>query len=608
MLPNARLAAGFAFVFAAYHLLLGRFFPNAHDAIGRDYSGGMTYLLAGYNWWHKNGFFAVPWFTPAFCGGLPMFGDPLDIYYSVEQLLTIVFDPLTSIYLTILLFAALGFWGSWTLLTRVFSVERPAAFFGSTLFLFNGFFACRMIVGHIGFHGFMLLPWLLFVVLKPVTRGWRLVGDCALAGLIVAYWIYAGLGSMIVPVSLGGAAVVLLFLWRGGSVRPFALRLFPTAAIAFGLTVAKLVATGAFLSHFDRSLYPLPGASTVRGAAKLIFRGLFLSTNAIGPDAQREFVNMKWAFERHELEYGVTLVPLFVLVAALVLRVRRGGAPTDLRWRRVACIAGLLLLFAIPIALNVFDPRWNAFLKSLPLLRSSSSLVRWSVLYIPPIVFGAALALESLSQSPRVRETIALMAIALVVVQNFATDRNEYDEQSYRPETVVAGYRDVASGKVEPRIAGIEAFLDPQGNVMLLTERNDTLAHGKSQLLCYNAIFGYSLEHFPLGTLHPGDALEDASGVLNVKNPACYLFPEENRCVAGDHFQLAQKKSAEAFLDYRPFPFEISSRQIVANRMTQLTLFLLAALGLGTVFVWLRCRFIRATSAPRPPASRAKRR
>ena len=88
--------------------------------------------------------------------------------------------------------------------------------------------------------------------------------------------------------------------------------------------------------------------------------------------------------------------------------------------------------------------------------------------------------------------------------------------------------------------------------------RNDLVAYGASQLLCYVPIFGYSLEHFPIKTLRPGPALDEAAGVLNVKNPACYVYPKENLCVPGDHFAVSQKEDAIKFLSYEPFDFNKS--------------------------------------------------
>jgi hypothetical protein len=50
------------------------------------------------------------------------------------------------------------------------------------LFLFNGFYAYRIIIGHLTFHPIMLVPWLAFVLL-PGRRP-RTFADGAVAAVI----------------------------------------------------------------------------------------------------------------------------------------------------------------------------------------------------------------------------------------------------------------------------------------------------------------------------------------------------------------------------------------------------------------------------------------
>ena len=58
------------------------------------------------------------------------------------------------------------------------------------------------------------------------------------------------------------------------------------------------------------------------------------------------------------------------------------------QWFRIALIGGLLL----PICLNYYTPTWNAILKHLPILKNSTSLIRWISLYIPVVIVLTALA------------------------------------------------------------------------------------------------------------------------------------------------------------------------------------------------------------------------
>lgn len=65
--------------------------------------------------------------------------------------------------------------------------------------------------------------------------------------------------------------------------------------------------------------------------------------------------------------------------------------------------------------------------------------------------------------------------------------------------------------------------------------------------------------------VHECPALDVSEGSVNFKNPACYVFPEENRCRPGDNFSTSKRARLEALLQRRPFEFAISSRQATAN-------------------------------------------
>ena len=139
---------------------------------------------------------------------------PQSIFYSVPQWLSFVTDPLTSVYLTVLLFAALGFVGFYLLLRRVFETSPWSALLGAGLFLFNGFYAHRMIVGHLTYHPFMLLPTLAFFLLRPLPpqppQRLSLAYDVVMAGVLMAYIFQAGMVNAALPVLASVVVIGLL--------------------------------------------------------------------------------------------------------------------------------------------------------------------------------------------------------------------------------------------------------------------------------------------------------------------------------------------------------------------------------------------------------------
>jgi hypothetical protein len=169
-----------------------------------------------------------------------------------------------------------------------------------------------------------------------------------------------------------------------------------------------------------------------------------------------------------------------------------------------------------------------------------------------------------------------------------SVDRTYYLGQAYNPQPIVQAFDSaVTNPNFQPAITSIGAMTDQSGQIIMPGNRNDLVAYGVSQLACYAPIFGYALEHFPLKSLHPGRALDESAGVLNVKNPACYVFPRENFCIPGDHFSLARKGDAIKFLSYRPFEFEKSGKQKIADAVTTFALALTVALLLWAGFAQL---------------------
>ena len=105
-----------------FYFVFQSFFPG-NGMMGADYSLFFPSMLDGVFWYKVNGLTAVPWFTPAFGGGLPKFPNPQSVYYSLEQFLCFVTDPLTSIKITLFLFALVGFVGFYLLLKRIFHAQ-----------------------------------------------------------------------------------------------------------------------------------------------------------------------------------------------------------------------------------------------------------------------------------------------------------------------------------------------------------------------------------------------------------------------------------------------------------------------------------------------------
>ncbi len=588
-------------ILASYHLIYFRFFPNRHGLAGHDFSLFLPRLLDGYIWAKNNSLAQIPWFTPSFCGGEPAYPDPQNVYFTLPQLLTAFFDPLQSVYLTVVAMAIAGFWGCYRLLKSVFHTSGSAAVLGATLFLFNGFSIYRLVEGQVVFHAFLLLPWVLYFTFRESseTGRRRIFRPFLVNGLVVAllasYWIYSGMVNILLPVGLS-AMLVALGLVYGGRAKPESLKTALVGLCFFLLIVAgKLGAELSYLGHFDRSFYRLPGTDSLLSGIYVAFRSLFFPST--GSDLQRFMVNQTWYLGRHEFEYGVTFVPLVVMglyAFRKAVSLKSAGGPLPRPGKRFWIVLAMIAILLVPIALNYYQPRWNEFLKTVPVLKNSSTLIRFNVMYILPTVILSAVLLDRSIGSASGRTLVAGVLVGAVVATNALTDRTYYERESYNPTGIDAAYREIRFTKRIPKIVfvadieGTSAFTSP-------SQIGSDFTFGISRLSCYEPMFGYRREVFPMKTLHPGPVTDVTNGTFNVKNPACYVFPKANACQPGDQFRVDQRDEAARFLSYLPFDFRLPLRQVVLDYTS---LIALTACLLMLLMVAIERLFPRPKRAP----------
>lgn len=206
------------------------------------------------------------------------------------------------------------------------------------------------------------------------------------------------------------------------------------------------------------------------------------------------------------------------------------------------------------------------------MIKNSSNLIRWFIIYIPFVILMAALAVEKTTFLRRHQLIVMAVSIITVICLKGFDNRDFYNRQTYSPDEIVNSYYKVKEGLWTPKIEAVGVYLDKDRQAIKPLYRNNLLIHGLSQMLCYEPLFGYQLEYFPIRALHLGSVMEENQGVLNIKNPACYVWPRVNNCSPGDHFTIEQKYSAEAFVSFRPYPFNVPIPQKIADWVNGLAL------------------------------------
>lgn len=568
--------AGYLCAFAVLEITFGGFFSPTHG-VGHDYANAMPQLLDGYYWYLNNGISTPPWFTPAFCAGVPLFADPQWIFYAPLQFFAFFTDPLTAAHLTLLVYSSLGYLGMYLLCRRRLQLSVPSSMFAALLWMLNGFVAHRMIVGHIGFIGISLIPLIAYLLLvTSATRPVRIL-CISISGILIASWVHSGLGTLLIAAALSVWGLICIAVMRKTSCGAVYLNAMAAALLGLGLSASKLMAAASTMSNLQRTMYPLPGFGSVSDLLLASFSTLMLPGAWAQPIAWPLLKNAQIYLDVHEWTLNLTPIPfVLMLVALIMLGLRARGRALKRPPTTATLHAGMLALILIfPLVVQFYTPGWNDILKSTPLLKSISTPTRWLVLWLPLICAAAAISLDYISRSmaSHGRTTAAIGLSAAICVLVYLEPRAFYEHQGYDPQPVIDAYHRAQQPGFTPSIAKLGAYVNAEGAITHPMNRNDLLTRGFSQAFCANPLFGYWLETYQLGDLAPGDMLRTLpSGHLNIKNPACYTFPAENGCKPFDHFRTDQIEEATRFTQYRPWDFKRSGLQVFSDRLTQLTL------------------------------------
>lgn len=602
-----------AAILFSYHIFLSGYFPNIHGRMGHDYALTLNGLLDGYIWYRQNGLLSPPWFSPSFCAGQAFFADPQSIFYSTPQFIAFFTSPVDAAYISAIIFAAIGLIGMY-LLCKKLQLQTQTSLVASTLFLFNGFYSSRMIVGHYGYQPFMLIPLMALLSIPLLNENlkknsWRTDIPSGIAlGVCAAYCFHAGMTTLLVALSLSLLIVAFIAKIRSDLTYPqyikhYFFRSSTAFVVAVGLCASKLSANISLMSHFSRDYYPLPGVSETPALIKYIYTALFFSSQSAYEAITPHWRNIAIPALPHELGYGLTplaVIPLVVGTGYFLIKLSREKSTELSEYKSTLFSMVMITLIAsIPTLLLYYSPEWNSFLKSLPLVGSTTSPYRWLLIYIAPTCIACAILLEQISS--KIRAAICYLMIAGIPILNAMENRDFYTNQFFDPAPVQNFYADIKTGKKIPAINRVSDPRLPDGTP---TAFNDSFTNNETAIRCYNPIYGYGLEKLPESNLRSGPTtLQITKNGLNLRNPACQVFPDENKCRPGDVFKTSQTNDLLAFTHYKPYKFEKSTRQQICDFITKTFILLTMLAGILMSSIWIKNKYQSLTHQKQPNAS-----
>lgn len=303
----------FFLIFLSHQIIFLEFFPNSKGLMGHDYEQFLPNFVYG-KIWFQNNFLSIPWFSPSFCCGTPFYPDPQTAFYSIQQIFYLFFQPVLATKILFIYFSLAGYLGMFFLLRKSFELSFFLSLLGAAMFIFNGFFTFRAIVGHVAYLNFIFIPLYCFFLIEGFTNKYLYLKNIflLLSVLVLSSLIYSGSGP-IMPLILCCIMSILLFYYLKN--KNFFI-IFKTLLKSFIVTLlicsSKISASLFYLSNFNRKLMP-SYFNNIFDYLIVAFKSLFFypdikyfNSTVINPNIAN--------FSIHEVEYGLTVIPLLSFI------------------------------------------------------------------------------------------------------------------------------------------------------------------------------------------------------------------------------------------------------------------------------------------------------
>ena len=590
---NKFFLALFLVILLFHQFIFQKFFPNSLGLLGHDYEYFMPNLMFGKVWFKYN-FLSVPWFTPSFCCGIPFFADPETMFYSINQFIFLILDPITSLKVMFFLHAFVAYIGMYLLSNKNFKFNKYNSLLCASLFLFNGFFMYRAIPGHVGHLSYVFIPIYCYFLINSAEsklKNQRII-YLFLSSIIFANFFHSGSGSIMPIISASIFFVLSFYAHFFKKLKIFAY-LFFSFFIGTLISLSKISAVLFFLKN-----YPRKYLATQFDSSFAYIKNFFLSF-FLKPDKDYFNGNVKSMFplEVHELEYGISIVPLLLLLFIFFIKKEK----IKFNFYNIRFVFLIIFVFLVPFLFNVNIFNQFPLMQKIPILSSNWVQIRWMAVYILPIIIISGFIVENISFNSVNKKYLILILILVLLTQNFLKDKSWHlNDQRYSIKNTVDFSLFLKKGN-RPSIKGPSVYMNEFDRPIATRHRNDFFYFTYSPILCYASVFGYGLDRldgrkitFNSKKIYDNNsymlyssAFDEKDGRFMFFNPSCFLFPKENNCLPADTFKVSEKSKLTKFVNYEKFEFKQHRIQIFANYISLIS-FLICILYLTySYFIYL---------------------
>ena len=553
----------FLLIFLIHQLIFQSNLIFNNTYVAEDYKSYIPWMIFGKIWFLKNGFLSIPHFAASLCAGTPYHADPSSFYFSFMQLFFINFDVPTAIRLTFLTFSLFGFIGMYLLCTKSFKLNKVSALIAATLFIFNGFFTSRALVGHLiyGYNAF--IPIYIFLIIESAKVKKNLANIYTLvSSLLLCSFFYAG-SSSFMPFALYAIILILFIYWWLFQLTGIFKRAIYSLALTCILSVSKIGYSLNFLKLFPREI----NGATLDNYFSFFYTfitSLFIVPDPFFFDKHQYQINKTYVY-LHELEYGIGIVPILIFFYFIFFLRKKLLFPKQNNFL-------IIILLLIPSLLIVEIPYLSNIINQTPVISSTWVRSRWLSVYIIPIILGTCILINKIN----FKNNFFIIVILLTpIFQNiFYIEAKSYEAKAVYSFDSISKF----SNKLNQNtLENVKVMFVRNNQNFTRMDINEGFIVNTSDVFCYSPIFGYNLEKLPRNKIiNKNERYYENLGIKNNKynlfKPMCLLFPKENNCEVGDVYSVNDEKELTNFVNYYPVNFKVSYIQQIFDFTSTITL------------------------------------
>ncbi len=589
-------------------LFVVQYTSATYPMVGHDYRLFVPRLIDSHLYYKINGF-SIEWYTPYFGGGLPAYPNPLQMQFSVPQLLTWFINPWIAILASTALYIAIGFIVAFLFLRDILELKPLSAILGAGFFLANGFFIERVVIGHVNFITFPLIVIPIFALLNPKLPRW-------LAGVLVsvtgAAMVYSG-GVYIAVIGLFSALIIIptvyflkpnLLSWR----KMLPVLLWSGILTAF-LCGSKLYATAAYMRNFPRTVHDSYNVNWITGLVGMIFQlagtmNVYTPLHLLGKSSLSFVVHLnQWTgtpYSFWELDSSLTPGAFLLLgIGSWIILFHKPKIENKEVILKKA-IAGVCLLFAIILATEFSIAKGILYeqLSKLPILQSLHADTRFTSSFVLPLAFIAAKIFDVWagkwkSGTKTFIAFIMICGISLASMWSYYFMPTDVQARFFDIGSMTETYQRIATGEIQP----VDRIVPDMNDYEVFILHSSNISHH------YDPLFRDNNELLT-PFLHEGPVLDVENGYYNMTDPTSLVFPQTSNSYLFERIPVSDYNKMVDFLNHRQVDWKLPLLQIILDWAAGLTFVLIICV---IVFYLARERIPRLKSLRFPPFPRLNR-